>query len=49
MFQLPDSRERLSALGFDATPETPDQFMTMIKADMEMWGELIRKNRITLE
>jgi hypothetical protein len=49
VFQLPDSRERLSALGFEAMPETPERFMAMIKADMEMWGELIRQNRITLE
>ena len=49
VFQLPDSRERLSALGFDATPETPERFMATIKADMEMWGGLIRQNRITLE
>ncbi len=49
VFQLADSRERLSALGFDAAPETPERFMAMIKADMEMWGGLIRQNRITLE
>jgi tripartite-type tricarboxylate transporter receptor subunit TctC len=49
VFELPDSKERLSALGFDATPETPERFMAMIKTDMNMWGELIRQNRITLE
>ena len=49
VFQLPDSRERLSALGFDAMPETPARFMAMIKADMELWGALIRQNRITLD
>ena len=49
VFQLPESRERLLSLGFDATPETPESFMTMIKTDMEMWGGLIRKNRISLE
>ena len=49
IFQLPDSRERLAALGFDAIPETPGRFMAMIRTDMNMWGELIRQNRITLE
>jgi tripartite-type tricarboxylate transporter receptor subunit TctC len=49
IFQLPESKERLAALGFDATPETPERFMAMIKADMSLWGDLIRQNRITLE
>ena len=49
IFQLPESKERLAALGFDATPETPERFMAMIKADMNLWGDLIRQNRITLE
>ena len=49
IFQLPESRERLAALGFDTTPETPERFMSMIKVDMNMWGELIRQNKITLE
>lgn len=49
IFQLPDSRERLAALGFDATPESPERFMALIKSDMTLWGELIRQNRISLE
>ena len=49
IFQLPDSKERLTALGFDATPETPQQFMSIIKSEMNMWGDLIEQNKITLE
>ena len=49
VFQMPESRERLTALGFDATRETPERFMATIKAEMELWGELIRYNQIALE
>lgn len=49
VFQMPESRERLTALGFDAAPETPERFMAMIKSEMELWGGLIRQNRIALE
>ena len=49
IFQLPDSKERLTAPGFDATPQTPQQFMSIIKSEMNMWGDLIKQNKITLE
>jgi tripartite-type tricarboxylate transporter receptor subunit TctC len=49
IFQLPESKERLSALGFDPAHATPQQFMAMIKADMQKWAELIRQNKIALE
>ena len=49
VFQLPESRERLTALGFDSAYATPQQFMSMIKADIEKWAELIRQNKIAVE
>jgi hypothetical protein len=35
--------------GFDSAYATPQQFMSMIKADIEKWAELIRQNKIALE
>lgn len=49
VFELPESKERLTALGFDSAYATPQQFMSMIKADIEKWAELIRQNKIALE
>ena len=43
-----DSKERLSALGFDSASMTPEQFMAMIKTDMEKWAVVIRQNGITM-
>lgn len=49
IFQLPESKERLSALGFDPTNATPQEFMARIKQDMNKWAELIKQNKIALE
>ncbi len=48
LFALADSRERLSALGFDPAAMTPEQFMAMIKTDMEKWAVLIKQNKISM-
>jgi len=49
IFALPDSRERLSALGFDPAAMTPEQFMALIKTEMEKWAVLIRENNISMK
>ena len=49
IYQLPDSRERLSPLGYDFTHSTPQQFMTLIKSDMAKWAVLIKQNKIAPE
>jgi tripartite-type tricarboxylate transporter receptor subunit TctC len=49
IFQLGESTERLSALGFEPARATPQQFMAMIKADMAKWAALIKQNKITPE
>ena len=48
LFSLADSRERLAALGFDPAAMTPEQFMAMIKTDMEKWAVLIKQNKISM-
>jgi len=47
IFQLAESTERLSALGFEPARTTPAQFMAMIKADMSKWAAVIKQNKIT--
>lgn len=49
IFELAESKERLSALGFEPAYAAPQQFMTIIEADRNKWAELIRQNKIALE
>ena len=34
---------------YDPAQVTPQQFMPIIKADMNKWGELIKQNKIAIE
>lgn len=49
VFNLPESKDRLAALGFDSAYATPQQFMATIKAEMDKWIDLIKQNRIAVE
>jgi len=46
---LPDVKERLPALGFEAVASTPEEFATRIKVETEMWGKVIRAANIKPE
>ena len=48
IFAMPDSRERLGALGFDPAAMTPEQFMANIRSDMEKWAVVIRENKLSM-
>jgi tripartite-type tricarboxylate transporter receptor subunit TctC len=39
---LPDMKERLSMLGFDAVDSTPEEFAAQMKLEMEKWAKVIR-------
>jgi tripartite-type tricarboxylate transporter receptor subunit TctC len=39
---LPDSKERLAALGFDPVQNTPGQFTAYVKAEVIKWGKVIK-------
>jgi len=39
---LPDVRERLTGIGFDACSNSPEQFSAQVKSDIERWGKVIR-------
>src|SRR5215475_7267517 len=46
---LPDVKERLPALGFEAVASTPEEFAIRIKVETEMWGNVIRAANIKPE
>ena len=46
---LPDVKERLPTLGFEAVASTPEEFASRIKLETEMWGKVIRAANIKPE
>src|SRR5262247_4347281 len=46
---LPDVKERLPALGFEAVGSTPKEFAARIKVETEIWGKVIRAAHIKPE
>ena len=40
----PDAKERLSALGFDPVNNTPEQFTTYIKVEVDKWAKVIKES-----
>jgi tripartite-type tricarboxylate transporter receptor subunit TctC len=46
---LPDVKERLPALGFEAVGSTPEEFAARIKVETETWGKVIRAANIKPE
>jgi tripartite-type tricarboxylate transporter receptor subunit TctC len=46
---LPDVKERLPTLGFEAVASTPEEFASRIKVETEMWGKVIRAANIKPE
>jgi len=43
---LPDVKERLPVLGFEIVANTPGEFATRIKGEIESWGKVIRAANI---
>jgi tripartite-type tricarboxylate transporter receptor subunit TctC len=46
---MPDVRKRLDDLGFDVVANTPDQFATQIKIELQKWAKVIRDAKIKVE
>jgi tripartite-type tricarboxylate transporter receptor subunit TctC len=44
-----DSRERLSAMGGEASPGTPEQAAQLLRREYEQWGRVIREAGIKAE
>lgn len=41
---MPDSKERLSVLGFDPVSNTPEQFTAYIKVEVAKWAKVIKES-----
>jgi tripartite-type tricarboxylate transporter receptor subunit TctC len=44
ILQLPDTRKRLAALGFDPIENTPEQFVAYIKVEVAKWAKVIKES-----
>ena len=44
---LPDVKERLAGLGFDAVANRPDEFAAQIRAEIVKWGKVVKDAKIT--
>jgi tripartite-type tricarboxylate transporter receptor subunit TctC len=44
ILQLPDTRKRLAALGFDAVENTPEQFTAYIRIEVAKWAKVIKES-----
>ena len=47
--QMPDVREKLSALGADPVGGTPEEFAQRLRVENSRWGEAIRKSGVRLD
>ena len=41
---MPESKERLSVLGFDPVNNTADQFTAYIKVEVSKWAKVIKES-----
>lgn len=49
VLQMPDVRERLTALGTEPTGGTPEQFAQVIRADTARWAKVVSDAGIRIE
>lgn len=47
--RLPEVRDRMLTMGFDAAGMTPEQFAAFVRADVARWKKVIREARIPLQ
>ena len=45
----PDVKEKLGALGFVPVANTPEEFGTRIKVEIEKWGKVVRDAKLRIE
>jgi tripartite-type tricarboxylate transporter receptor subunit TctC len=46
VLSAPDTQRRLSELGVDAAPSTPEQFAAFIKSETETWARVVREAKV---
>jgi tripartite-type tricarboxylate transporter receptor subunit TctC len=49
VLSLPDTREKLSTMGFDPVASTPQEFAQWIRSEIVRWGKVIRDANIALQ
>ena len=49
LLEKPDVIERFTALGYESTPSTPEQFGAFVESEMVKWGKVIREAKIAQE
>ena len=49
VMSIPDTRERLAAMGFDPVANSPDEFAQWIRAEIFRWRKVIRDANIALQ
>jgi tripartite-type tricarboxylate transporter receptor subunit TctC len=49
ILQLPDTRKRLAALGFDAVENSPEQFTAYIRIEVAKWAKVIKESGARVE
>lgn len=42
--QMPDARERLAALGFDPSPNTPQEFAAYLEEEVAKWAKVVKES-----
>ena len=45
----PEVRERFAVLGNEPVGNTPDEYAAQIKADLEQWGEIVKRAGVRIE
>jgi tripartite-type tricarboxylate transporter receptor subunit TctC len=41
---LPDVKEKLAALGAEVSPNTPEEFLVLVKAEVVKWADVVKKS-----
>jgi len=49
VIQLPDLRERLTGLGAELSPSTPDEFSALIKSEIVKWAKVVKDSGARLD
>jgi tripartite-type tricarboxylate transporter receptor subunit TctC len=49
VLSMPDTREKLAAMGFDQVGSTPEEFTAWIRSEIPRWGKVIRDANIAAQ
>ncbi len=49
VMSMPDTRDKLAAMGFDPVASTPEEFADWIRTEIVRWGKVIRDANIALQ